>query len=158
MTMPHTRFFYRDPAAPRPTFYTLGVTALIERDGKLLLERRRDTGQWNPPGGKVELDESLEQALRKEVLEETDLKIASFSLFGTFSDPSRIGHFANGAVIRFVVLVYTVQIDDFSTLCCSDESLELGWFSRDELANLDVVATGRDVLEAYLTRQAPVLN
>ena len=156
--MPLTRSYYRDPEAPRPANYTLGVTALIERDGRLLLERRRDTGQWNPPGGKVELDESLEQALRKEVLEETGLTIAGYSLFGTFSDPSRIGVFENGAVIRFVVLAYTVQIDDFSTLCCSDESLELGWFSREELADLDVPATGRDILEAYLTREAPVLD
>jgi 8-oxo-dGTP pyrophosphatase MutT (NUDIX family) len=156
--MPLVKSYYRDPGAPRPTFYTLGVTALIERDGKLLLERRRDTGQWNPPGGKVELDESLEQALRKEVLEETGLTVAGYRLFGTFSDPSRIGVFENGAVIRFVVLAYTVRVDDFSTLCCSDESLELGWFSRAELADLDVPATGRDVLEAYLTRNAPVLD
>jgi 8-oxo-dGTP pyrophosphatase MutT (NUDIX family) len=156
--MPRTRFYYRDPGAPRPAFYTLGVTALIEREGKLLLERRRDTGQWNPPGGKIELDESLDQALRKEVLEETGLTIAGYSLFGTFSDPSRIGQFANGAVIRFVVLAYVVRVDDFSTLCCSDESLELGWFGREELADQDIAATGRDVLEAYLTRQAPVLD
>jgi 8-oxo-dGTP pyrophosphatase MutT (NUDIX family) len=156
--MPATRFYYRDPDAPRPSIQTLGVTALIERDGQLLLERRRDTGQWNPPGGKVEIDESLEQALRKEVLEETGLTIARFSLFGTFSDPTRIGQFANGMVIRFVVLVYRVEVDDFSTLACSDESLELGFFSHDQLADLDIAATGRDVLDAYLTRAAPVLD
>ena len=98
--MAGTRFYNRDPDAPRPSVQTLGVTALIEREGKLLLERRRDTGQWNPPGGRVEIDESFEQALRKQVLEETGLTIARFSLFGTFSDPSRIGEFADGAVIR----------------------------------------------------------
>jgi 8-oxo-dGTP pyrophosphatase MutT (NUDIX family) len=156
--MSRTAFHYRDPLAPRPTIQTLGVTALIERDGLLLLERRRDTGQWNPPGGKVELDESLEQALRKEVLEETGLTFATFALFGTFSDPTRIGHFANGEVVRFVVLAYTVQVEDFSTLRCSEESLELRFFSRAELAGLDIVPTGRDILEAYLTRAAPVLD
>src|SRR3954453_10021670 len=42
--MPRTTFHYRDPLAPRPTSQTIGVTALIEHDGKLLLERRCDTG------------------------------------------------------------------------------------------------------------------
>jgi 8-oxo-dGTP pyrophosphatase MutT (NUDIX family) len=156
--MPRTTFHYRDPLAPRPTIQTLGVTALIERDGKLLLERRSDNGQWGLIGGGVEIDESLEQALRREVLEETGLTVVSFELFGTFSDPSRIGHFANGAVVRFVVLAYTVHVEDFSTLRCGEESLELGFFSCSELADLDIVPTGRDVLDAYLTRQAVVLD
>jgi len=137
---------------------TLGALALIEHEGRLLLERRRDTGQWGPIGGKVEINESLEQALRKEVLEETGLTVASFELFGTFSDPSRIGAYSNGAVVRFVVLAYTVQIDDFSPLQCSDESMELGFFTRAQLANLDLVPTGGDVVRAYLTRQPLVLD
>jgi 8-oxo-dGTP pyrophosphatase MutT (NUDIX family) len=156
--VPSTRLYYGDPDAPRPTTESLGVTALIERDGQLLLERRRDTGQWNPPGGRVEIDESLEQALRKEVLEETGLTIARFSLFGTFSDPSRIGAFPDGAVIRMIALAYVVEVDDFSALECSDESLELGFFSREQLADLDIVQTGRDIVQAYLTRAAPVLD
>lgn len=156
--MTGTTFYYRNPLAPQPTVYTVGVTALIEHDGKLLFERREDTGQWCLPGGKVELDESLEQALRKEVREETGLEIASFALFGTFSDPSRVGQFADGNVVRFIILAYTVQVDDFSTLQCSEESLELGWFGRDEVDALDFVPTGRDILEAYLTRQPLVLD
>ena len=156
--MPATRFFIGDPDAPRPTTQSLGVVALIERDGQLLLERRRDTGQWNPPGGRVEIDESFEHALRKEVLEETGLTIARLSLFGTFSDPSRIGAFADGTVIRLCALAYIVEVDDFSPLACSDESLELGFFSREQLADLDIVQTGRDIVQAYLTRPGPVLT
>ena len=156
--MPVTRFYNGDPDAPRPTTKSLGVVALIERGGQLLLERRRDTGQWNPPGGRVELDESLEQALRKEVLEETGLTIARFRLFGTFSDPSRIGAFPDGAVIRMIALAYVVEVDDFSTIECSDESLELGFFSREQLAELDIVQTGRDIVQAYMSRAAPVLD
>ena len=156
--MPATSFHYRDPYAPKPTLQTLGVSALIEHDGKLLLERRRDTGQWGLVGGKVELDESLEQALYKEVREETGLTVASFALFGTFSDPSRLGVHSNGSVVRFVVLAYTVEVESFEPLQCSDESLELRFFSRAELADLDLVPTGRDIIEAYLTRPAPVLD
>jgi 8-oxo-dGTP pyrophosphatase MutT (NUDIX family) len=154
-----TTFHYRDPLAPKPNRgVTLGVSALIERDDAILLERRRDNGQWGLIGGGVEIDESLDQALRREVLEETGLTVASYTFFGTFSDPSRIGRFSNGNVVRFVVIVYRVEVEDFTTLACSDESFELGFFSRAEIADLDVVATGRDVLDAYLTRQPPVLD
>ena len=133
------------------------MVALIERGGLLLLERRRDTGQWNPPGGRVEIDESFEQALRKEVREETVLTIARFSLFGTFSDPSRIGAFADGMVMRLTALAYIVEVDDFSPLACSDEPLELGFFSRDSwpIWTSSRPAAARD---AYLTRVAPVLD
>jgi 8-oxo-dGTP pyrophosphatase MutT (NUDIX family) len=156
--MPATRFYYRDPSAPEPTMQTLGVSALIERDGKLLLERRHDTGQWGLIGGKVELDESLEQALLKEVREETGLTITGYAFFGTFSDPLRIGVYADGSVVRFVVLAYTVDVESFEPLRCSDESLELGFFSRAELAGLDIVPTGRDIVEAYLTGRTLVLD
>ncbi len=157
--MPATTFHYRDPHAPKPNRpMTLGVSALIEQDGRLLLERRSDNGQWSLIGGGVESDESLDQALRREVLEETGLTVTSYTLFGTFSDPTRIARFASGDVIRVVVLVYCVEVEDFSTLACSHESLELGFFTPAELADLDVAATGRDVLDAYLTRQPPVLD
>jgi 8-oxo-dGTP pyrophosphatase MutT (NUDIX family) len=111
-----------------------------------------------PSGGKVELEESLEQALRKEVLEETGLTIARFSLFGTFSNPSRMGAYPDGNVVRFIALVNRVEVEDISTLQCSEESLELGWFRRDQLAALDIVPTGRDILEAYMSRDAPFLG
>jgi 8-oxo-dGTP pyrophosphatase MutT (NUDIX family) len=156
--MPATRFYYRDPSAPKPTMQTLGVSALIEQDGKLLLERRRDTGQWGLIGGRVELDESLEQALLKEVREETGLTVTGYGFFGTFSDPSRIGVYSHGPVIRFVVLAYTVEVESFEPLQCSDESLELGIFSRAELADLDIVPTGRDIVEAYLSGRTFVLD
>ena len=82
--MPPSRFFYRDAAAPEPTQpLSLGVVAFIEREGAILLERRVDSGRWGLVGGAVELNDSLEAALRREVQEETGLTVSRFSLFGT---------------------------------------------------------------------------
>ena len=45
-------FYLNDPAAPKPNRPAhLGVNILLEWDGKLLLERRRDCGMWGLPGG-----------------------------------------------------------------------------------------------------------
>lgn len=53
-------YFYRNPAAPMPNLpNSLGVVALVERDGALLLEARRDDGRWGLVSGVVEPDESL---------------------------------------------------------------------------------------------------
>jgi ADP-ribose pyrophosphatase YjhB (NUDIX family) len=43
------------------------VLALIERDSALLLERRSDRGRWGLVGGRVQIEESLEDGLRREV-------------------------------------------------------------------------------------------
>lgn len=146
------RFFYRDPAAPRPNGpLTIGVLALIERDGALLLEHRSDAHRWGLVGGAVEMDESMGDALRREVREETGLTVVGYTLFGTFSDPSRIVRYPDGNVVRVIGLVYRVTVDDFSTLQRSEESTALGFFTPDELRDLDVIETARPIIDRYLS-------
>ena len=145
------RFFYRDRSAPQPTEpRVLGVGALIERDGRLLLERRVDSGLWSLIAGLVEEDESLAGALVREVREETGLAVARYELFGTFSDPTRIVAYPDGNVLRVASFVYRVEVESFDGLRASDESEELRFFARDELDALDVPATQRPVFDRYL--------
>jgi mutator protein MutT len=57
----------------------VGVGAVVLSGGKVLLVRRRHpplAGEWSLPGGAVELGETLEQALAREVLEETGLQVS----------------------------------------------------------------------------------
>jgi 8-oxo-dGTP pyrophosphatase MutT (NUDIX family) len=157
--MTAARFFYRDSAAPRPNHpMNVGVLALIEQAGKLLLECRSDAGRWGLIGGGLETDESLEQGLRREVYEETGLRISELALFGTFSDPSRIVHYPSGAIVRVLSMVYRVKIEDFSQLRCSAESTELRFFTPDELERLDIVETARHIVDAYLSGASLVLD
>lgn len=63
----------------------LGVGACIVRDGKLLLLRRLrnpEAGQWSIPGGKIDFLEPIEDALRREVAEETGLILGALRLLG----------------------------------------------------------------------------
>jgi ADP-ribose pyrophosphatase YjhB (NUDIX family) len=144
-------FFYRSSDAPRPNRpIGVGVRALIEREGALLLERRSDCGRWGLIGGGVNIEESLEDALRREVREETRLVVASHELFGVLSDPSRIVSYPDGNVVRLIAFVFRTEVEGFETLRCSDESEELRFFGPEELPGLDVIETARPILDSYL--------
>ena len=72
-----------DPAPPRHP--QLAVSAAIFRQGKILLVRRARSparGVYTLPGGRVEFGESLHEAVAREVLEETGLRIAVIGLAG----------------------------------------------------------------------------
>lgn len=80
--MTSARFFYRQADAPVPNRpLNLGVAALIERDGTYLMERRCDCGRWSLIGGSVKSDESLGQALEREVYEETGLTVEHYERY-----------------------------------------------------------------------------
>ena len=144
-------FFYGDPDAPRPNRpIGVGVLALIERDGRLLMERRSDCGRWGFVGGSVEVEESLEEALRRETLEETGPVVTDEELFAVFPGPSRVVRYPDGNVVRLLTFVFRAQVEDFGTLQRSNESEELRFFGREELPGLDVIETSKPILAAYL--------
>ena len=157
--MTSARFYYRDPDAPAPNRPTrVVVVAFVERADPergetVLMERRSDNGQWCLLGGRIEQDQSVEDALRQEVREESGLTVAAFSLFGVFSDPSMIAQYdlpAERVIARVISLAFRVQVEDFGALQISAESTELRFFTHDELRTLDIIPTVRHVVDRYL--------
>lgn len=66
----------------------IGVRVVIEDAvGRVLILRRQDTGDWGLPAGAMELGESVEEAMRREVREETDLQLGDLEVFGLSSAP-----------------------------------------------------------------------
>src|SRR2546429_1527176 len=70
--------------------HSVSVAGVItDGDGRVLLIRRRDTRRWEPPGGVLELDESIEAGLRREVREEIGLTIEPVALTGVYKNMAR---------------------------------------------------------------------
>jgi len=86
----------------------LTVDAVIVKGGKIVLIKRKEEpfqGQYALPGGFVEYGETVEAALRREVLEETGLAVDVSSLVGIYSDPHRDprGHVVTAAFAAIIV-------------------------------------------------------
>lgn len=113
-----------------------GVGAVIVRDGQVLLIRRGQQplqGQWSLPGGAVELGETLEEAICREVLEETGLIVEPVEVVKAFD---RISRDPQGRVQYHYVLVdFLCQVTG-GALACATDALEARWAGPGDLAGL----------------------
>lgn len=107
----------------------LAINAIIIRDGKILLVRRSIEpykDEWCLPGGFVEYDERAEEALIREVGEETGLKIKPKKIFNVYSNPLR------SPIKHVVSLCYEAEIMGGS-LKPGEECSDVKFFPIDEL-------------------------
>ena len=144
--MRQARFYYRDPQAPAPNSpIGVGALALIEEEGRLLLEKRSDCGRWGLIGGLVDPEEGIEEALTREVAEETGLTLRECELLCIITDPSRRVLYPDGNVVRLLSFVYLAKATGFEGLRPSEESLELRLFDMRELPIAGLARARRSV-------------
>lgn len=123
------------PTCPRCGFVHYGnpaptVQAWIEHEGRYLaLRRDRDPlrGEWNMPGGFVEAGEGGEQAIRREVREETGLEIEVLAVIGIFASAYGRGEDA----LPIFDVAYRCRRSG-GELVVSPESSEAAWFTLAE--------------------------
>lgn len=142
--------FYNGPDAPKPNMPAhLGSNCLIFWDGKLLLERRRDSDTWGLVGGGCKKWEEPEQAMAREVCEELGLRIPKerFRKLKVYGNPGRVAAFHDGSVWRMVIVVYKLVLDEKPVIRLSSESKEARFFTREELENIEIPVTHRDIVE-----------
>src|SRR4030067_552334 len=76
----------------RPLILVGAVVIVQDEAGRLLLQRRTDTAKWSLPGGALELGETVEDAARREVREETAAAIGRLRLLGVASGADLVSH------------------------------------------------------------------
>ena len=108
------------------------VDGIIERDDKLLLVRRKKDpfkGSLSFPGGKVDEGEKVEDALKRELKEETNFDIEPTDILGVYSDPSRDprGHRVS---ITFIATIKSGEAK------AADDSESIVWLPINEQQDL----------------------
>lgn len=121
--------------------HSVSVAAAIFDDSSenVLLIKRRDNGRWEPPGGVLEVDESIEDGLRREVREETGAEIAVGPLTGVYKNMS----------LSIVALVFRCHATA-APGGQSSEASEVAWTPVSDVPDLLLPAYACRVLDALL--------
>ncbi|CAG9622466.1 NUDIX hydrolase [Sutcliffiella rhizosphaerae] len=105
---------------------------VFDNDHRVLLQQRSDTLTWGIPGGFMELNENIQDTARREVHEETGLKMRKLELFGVYSGPEYDKTFPNGDQVSLVQFFFTCN-DYEGNLLINNESISMEFFSLSEL-------------------------
>ncbi|MFE3223620.1 NUDIX domain-containing protein [Nocardia sp. NPDC059228] len=153
------RDYYRDRNAPKPNSLKPGGSALVvDEAGRVLMQRRGDSGNWSLPGGIMEVGETLEECVIRETHEETGLDIEITGLLGIYTDPEHVIEYSDGEVRQEFAIVYYGRVVG-GEMQVSHESTEVRFLSLEELEDLPVHPTVRLRLQHHREqRQTPWLG
>ncbi len=133
----------------------VGVGAVIVRDGTALIVKRAHEprkGEWSLPGGHLDLGESLEDAVRREVKEETGLDVTLGPVIETFD---RVHRDADGRVrYHFVIIDYVCWSGEGEAVAGSDAEA-VAWVTADEIDRYGINPHAAEVLRRGLTLSRP---
>ncbi|MBO7179126.1 MAG: NUDIX domain-containing protein [Clostridia bacterium] len=130
--------------APIMAVATVGI--LYSEEKGILLEKRTDTGNWCLPGGAVELNEALEEALSREVKEETNLEIRNPKLFDIKANIRMV--YPNKDEVYYTDVVYIIN-EFCGELKPDNESSELVFFDSDNLPE-NMIPTQIEYIEKFI--------
>ncbi|MFD7199839.1 NUDIX domain-containing protein [Streptomyces sp. NPDC059893] len=117
---------------------------VVREDGRVLVIRRADNGRWEPPGGVLELREGVEDGVRREVYEETGIKVHVERLTGVYKNTT----------LGVVALVFRCSpAGGYEQL--SDESTAVSWLAPDEAVKRMSEAFSVRIADALTDDTAP---
>jgi 8-oxo-dGTP pyrophosphatase MutT (NUDIX family) len=150
--------YWNDPAAPKANTLVpaCGVLA-VDEHGAILLQRRRDTGQWALPMGKMEIGETPTECAIRETREETGVIVEVVGIVGIYSDPRHIVAYSDGEVRQEYELTLLARPVGGAP-AANDEASEVGWFSAGELDGLDIHPTMRRQIADFLAGRTPHID
>lgn len=118
------------------TLIAIGAGALVLEKNAVLLQRRRDGGDWGLPGGAKEPGETLEETARRELFEETGLIAKSLRFLTVCSGLEFTHTYPNGNKIEHVAAIYHALEVERNMRPDERETLELRYFGLRELPDM----------------------
>jgi 8-oxo-dGTP diphosphatase len=149
------------PKREYPEQPLVGVGGVVIDEMRALLIRRAGPpleGQWSIPGGMLEVGETLEQGVVRELAEETGLTVKVIELIEVFERIFPAPPGADGAPgdasrpqYHFVILDYLCELRG-GTLCAASDALEFAWAREEELVKFDLTVAATRVLRKAFAR------
>ena len=110
-----------------------GASVIIYKDGKVLMQQRKDNKCWGYVGGYVEMGEVVEEAAKREMYEESGLVAQHLELFGVFSGPELHHTYPDGNEVHIIDIVFTCNNFTGNLKPQESEVLDLKWFDYDNI-------------------------
>jgi phosphoglycolate phosphatase-like HAD superfamily hydrolase/ADP-ribose pyrophosphatase YjhB (NUDIX family) len=130
---------------------TVGAAIFNDADELLMIRTQKWSGLWGIPGGKIKWGETSEDALRREVLEETNLLVEDVE-FVLVQDCIHSREFYRDA--HFLLLNYTCRAPGPQTVTLNEEAQDFRWLSLDAAMKLKLNTPTRILLDAVVARRA----
>ncbi|MEN3941089.1 NUDIX domain-containing protein [Prosthecobacter sp. SYSU 5D2] len=114
------------------------VAAVIhDENGHLLLQEKHD-GSWSLPAGAIEPGETPQEAVAREVLEETGLRSTSSEVITTLGGVEFRHTYANGDEVEYVIVLFRCRVVPCSDVLDTEETRSLRYFSRVDMPALEL--------------------
>jgi ADP-ribose pyrophosphatase YjhB (NUDIX family) len=127
-----------DSDAPRATRVVPAASAVItDEEGRVLLGKRTDNTLWTIPGGTMKPGETIAETAVREVKEETGIDVEVVSLIGIYSNPNHVVEYSDGEVRQQFSVCFACRRVG-GEIAASDETSEVGYFSPDELEDMEI--------------------
>jgi 8-oxo-dGTP pyrophosphatase MutT (NUDIX family) len=140
----------REVIGKRLVLLPAAAGAVFDDRGRLLLGRQCDDGLWDLVGGCIEVEESPDVAVAREISEETGLSVATRSLIGCYGGPQFRMTYINGDQAAFVVSLFHCEIIDATVAAQDGELSEVAFIGLDELPSIDIRPSGAHLaMEAF---------
>jgi 8-oxo-dGTP diphosphatase len=129
--------------------------AYIENNNEYLMLYRNkkendiNQGKWLGIGGKVEENESLDQAMKREVYEETGLKVIGYKFMGMIT-------FVNTICETEHIFIYIVNKYSGNIIECNEGTLK--WIEKNNILNLNLWAGDKYFLEPLINNKSKLIN
>ena len=117
----------RERVGHEPIFLNFAAAFILNEQGQILLQKRSDAHAWGLPGGAMELGESAEKAMLREVKEETGLVVQVDSFLGVYTN--YFHRYPNGDQAQTIALFFICSIIGGHLQSNQDETLDLRFFA-----------------------------